>query len=313
MVRKSVLLASTALAGLMTAQAAVAQPARSLEDRVRALEQLLGQSPNAGADRSLEARVEALEAQIQQRVMEDDARAARLSTVEAELAQEKADDEAEAQRLMAPGNAARAEGGGRAHDSHASRHARAKQRRRVVDLRFQPGDDPHRGQPVPARLPRPLPVRQRHVLPGFRPALLRHGRPRPAQRRQFPPGADRRRRPRVPGFQLRVRLRFRQLGHRARRPDLSLARGLYRHSLFHDQCRCDPAQIHDGQFDVVGRDHVPGARIDHQHDARSLRRQQFAARRRADLSARGSLQRRRQSSDLDRVHRRADRRHQDRR
>ncbi len=72
MVRKSVLLASTALAGLMTAHGAVAQPARSLEDRVRALEQLLGQSPNTGANPSLEARVEALEAQIQQRVMEDD-------------------------------------------------------------------------------------------------------------------------------------------------------------------------------------------------------------------------------------------------
>ena len=138
-------------------------------------------------------------------------------------------------------------------------------------------------------------------------------RPRPAQRRQFPPRADRRRRPRVSGFQLRVRLRFRQLGHRARRPDLSPARGLYRHSVFHDQCRCDPAQIHDGRFDVVGRDHVPGARIDHQYDPRSLRRQRFAARRRADLSARGPLQRRRQSSDLDGVHRRADRRHQDRR
>ena len=100
MIRKSVLLASTALAGFLTTQAAVAQPAKSLEDRVRALEQLLGASPNAGAERSLEARVEALEAQIQQRVMEDDARAARLSTVEAELAQEKTEDEAEAQRLM---------------------------------------------------------------------------------------------------------------------------------------------------------------------------------------------------------------------
>jgi phosphate-selective porin OprO/OprP len=101
MTRKTVLLASTALAGFITAHAAVAQPARSLEERVRALEQLLGQSTNIGTERSLEARVDALEAQIQQRVREDEARTARLSTVEAELAQKKADDEAEAQRLMA--------------------------------------------------------------------------------------------------------------------------------------------------------------------------------------------------------------------
>ena len=100
MVRKSVLFASVAFAALMTAPAA-AQPARSLEDRVRALEELLGQSPNAAADRSLEARVEALESLIQQRAMEDEARAARLSAVEAELEQKKAGDEAEAQRLMA--------------------------------------------------------------------------------------------------------------------------------------------------------------------------------------------------------------------
>lgn len=101
MIRNSVWLASTALAGLMTAQGAMAQPARSLEDRVRALEQLLGQTPDSTAGRSLEARVEALEAQIQQRVIEDDARAARLSTVEAELAQQKAEDAAEAERVMA--------------------------------------------------------------------------------------------------------------------------------------------------------------------------------------------------------------------
>ena len=101
MVHKSVLLASTALAGLVFAQAAMAQPARSLEDRIRALEQLLGQNPDAAGNRSLEARVEVLEAQIQQRAMEDEARAARLSTVEAELAQQKTEDEAEAERLMA--------------------------------------------------------------------------------------------------------------------------------------------------------------------------------------------------------------------
>ena len=101
MVYKSVLLASTALAGLAFVQPALAQPARSLEDRIRALEQLLGQNPDTAGNRSLEARVEALEAQIQQRAMEDEARSARLSTVETELAQQKAEDEAEAQRLMA--------------------------------------------------------------------------------------------------------------------------------------------------------------------------------------------------------------------
>jgi phosphate-selective porin OprO and OprP len=97
--RKSVLLAGTALAAFVTTSA-LAQPARSLEDRVRALEQLLGQT-NAAPSGSLEERVQALEAQIQQRVTEDEARTQRLSTVEAELAQKKAQDEAEAQRLMA--------------------------------------------------------------------------------------------------------------------------------------------------------------------------------------------------------------------
>ena len=98
--RKSVLLASTALAAFVTTSA-LAQPSRSLEDRVRALEQLLGQSNTAAPGRSLEERVQALEAQIQQRVTEDEARAQRLSAVETELAQKKAEDEAEAQRLMA--------------------------------------------------------------------------------------------------------------------------------------------------------------------------------------------------------------------
>ena len=100
MIRKSVLLASTALAALMTFDAASAQQPRSLEERVRALEQLLGQTPEA-AGRSLEERVIALESQIQQRVGEDEARAARLSAVEAELEQKKAQDTAEAERLMA--------------------------------------------------------------------------------------------------------------------------------------------------------------------------------------------------------------------
>ena len=97
--RKSVLLAGTALAAFVTTSA-LAQPSRSLEDRVRALEQLLGQT-NAAPGRSLEERVQALEAQVQQRVTEDEARAQRLSAVETELEQEKAEDEAEAQRLMA--------------------------------------------------------------------------------------------------------------------------------------------------------------------------------------------------------------------
>jgi phosphate-selective porin OprO/OprP len=100
MVHRSVLLASAALAGLI-APAAMAQPARSLEERVRALEQLLGQNPDASPSRSLEARVEALEGLVQQRAAEDEARAARLLAVEAELEQAKAEDEAEAQRLMA--------------------------------------------------------------------------------------------------------------------------------------------------------------------------------------------------------------------
>ena len=97
--RKSVLLASTALLAFVTTSA-LAQQARSLEDRVRALEQLLGQT-NAPQGRSLEERIEALEAQVQQQVKEDEARAARLSAVESELEQQKAEDEAEAQRLMA--------------------------------------------------------------------------------------------------------------------------------------------------------------------------------------------------------------------
>ena len=97
--RKSVLLAGTALAAFVTTSA-LAQPSRSLEDRVRALEQLLGQA-NAAPGRSLEERVQALEAQIQQRVTEDEVRAQRLSAVEAELEQKKGEDEAEAQRLMA--------------------------------------------------------------------------------------------------------------------------------------------------------------------------------------------------------------------
>ena len=98
--RKSVLLAGTALAAFMTTSA-LAQPSRSLEDRVRALEQLLGQTNTVAPGRSLEERVQALETQIQQRVTEDEARAQRLSAVETELEQEKAEDEAEAQRLMA--------------------------------------------------------------------------------------------------------------------------------------------------------------------------------------------------------------------
>jgi phosphate-selective porin OprO/OprP len=96
---KSILLASTALLALATTSA-LAQQARSLEDRVRALEQLLGQG-SAAPGRSLEDRVQALEAQVKQRVTEDATRAARLSAVETELEQKRAEDEAEAQRLMA--------------------------------------------------------------------------------------------------------------------------------------------------------------------------------------------------------------------
>ena len=98
--RKSVLLTRTALVAFVTMSHALAQPARSLEDRVRALEQLLGQS-NAAPGRTLEERVEALEAQIQQRVMADEARAARLSEVEQQLEQQTAEDAAEAERLTA--------------------------------------------------------------------------------------------------------------------------------------------------------------------------------------------------------------------
>jgi phosphate-selective porin OprO/OprP len=98
MSRKSVLFASTGLVFLVTSQAAIAQGARTLEERVRALEALLGQS--SPAERSLEERVEALEAQIQQRAREDEERAARLSLIEAELEQQKAADAAEAEQLM---------------------------------------------------------------------------------------------------------------------------------------------------------------------------------------------------------------------
>ncbi len=100
MVRKSVLLTSTALVVFVTTSQALAQPARSLEDRVRALEQLLGQA-SAAPGRTLEERVEALETQVQQRVMEDEARAARLSEVEQQLEQKNVQDAAEAERLMA--------------------------------------------------------------------------------------------------------------------------------------------------------------------------------------------------------------------
>jgi phosphate-selective porin OprO/OprP len=102
MARKSVLLTSTALVVFVTMSPALAQaqPGRSLEDRVRALEQLLGQSA-APPGRTLEERVEALEAQVQQRVMDDEAQAARLSEVERQLEQQKAEDSAEAERLMA--------------------------------------------------------------------------------------------------------------------------------------------------------------------------------------------------------------------
>ena len=98
-VRKSVLLASTALISFVTATHSQAQQTRSLEDRVQALEQLLGQTtPSPG--RSLEERVEALEAQVQQGVMEGNARAERLSEVEQQLEQKKAEDVAEAEHLM---------------------------------------------------------------------------------------------------------------------------------------------------------------------------------------------------------------------
>jgi len=100
MIRKSVLLTSTALIAFVTTTQAEAQQGRSLEDRIRALEQLLGQS-NSAPGRSLEERVGALEAQIQQRVSEDEARTARLSAVETELEQKKTQDAAEAERLMA--------------------------------------------------------------------------------------------------------------------------------------------------------------------------------------------------------------------
>jgi phosphate-selective porin OprO/OprP len=98
--RKSVLLTSTALIVFVTTTQTLAQQPRSLEDRVRALEQLLGQ-PNAAPGRTLEERVQALEAQIQQRVSEDEARTARISEVEQQLEQKTAADATEAERLVA--------------------------------------------------------------------------------------------------------------------------------------------------------------------------------------------------------------------
>ena len=53
MVGKSVWLAGTALATLLVAFPAAAQN-RTLEDRIRALEQMLGQQPAANDNRSLD-------------------------------------------------------------------------------------------------------------------------------------------------------------------------------------------------------------------------------------------------------------------
>ncbi len=98
MVGKSVWLAGTALATLLVAFPAAAQN-RNLEDRIRALEQMLGQQPAANDNRSLDERVQALETLIQQKNAAEQANTARLNAVEMELQQKAADEQARATRL----------------------------------------------------------------------------------------------------------------------------------------------------------------------------------------------------------------------
>jgi len=98
MMGKSVLLAGTALVTLLVAFPAAAQN-RTLEDRIRALEQMLGQPPAANDNRSLDERVNALETLIRQKNAAEEANTARLNAVEMELQQKAADEQARATRL----------------------------------------------------------------------------------------------------------------------------------------------------------------------------------------------------------------------
>jgi phosphate-selective porin OprO and OprP len=81
---KSFLLTSAAIAAVLTAWPAAAQQP-SLEDRIRALEQKLGQ-PAPGDNQPLEERVKALEDALTQKSNEDQAYRARLSTLEQQVA-----------------------------------------------------------------------------------------------------------------------------------------------------------------------------------------------------------------------------------
>jgi phosphate-selective porin OprO/OprP len=96
---KSVLLIGTATTVLVVSEGASAQQARTLEDRIRAIEQALG-LPGEAPGRSLEERVAALEAQLQQAAAKERAPAAQAVEVAAQVEQQPAPAESESQRLM---------------------------------------------------------------------------------------------------------------------------------------------------------------------------------------------------------------------
>jgi len=98
MLRNSAWFAGTALAALCFAFPAAAQN-QSLEDRVRALEQMLGVPPANTQNRSLEERVQAIETQLRQKTAEEQQNADRINTLEMQIQQKDADEQARATRL----------------------------------------------------------------------------------------------------------------------------------------------------------------------------------------------------------------------
>jgi phosphate-selective porin OprO/OprP len=84
MMGKSILLASVAAVACLTAFPAAAQ--QSLEDRIRALEQKLGQPATPGDNRPVEERVKALEEALSAKVEDDQSTKTRLSTLEQQVA-----------------------------------------------------------------------------------------------------------------------------------------------------------------------------------------------------------------------------------
>lgn len=98
MFRKSALFAGTASIAWLVAFPATAQTP-SLEDRVRAIEQMLGVPPAATQNRSLEERVEAIENQLRQKPAEEQQNTARINMLEMQLQQKEEDEQARATRL----------------------------------------------------------------------------------------------------------------------------------------------------------------------------------------------------------------------